>query len=125
MPKVSLAFLTTAALIALVGMGWGTAMAIGGDHSLSPAHAHLNLLGFVVMSIMGLVYALPGMRYNSKLAWTNYGLSAWGAVMMGALLPQVLMGKLPGPVMSVSEIPVILGMLLFLVSLLGNWRKAA
>lgn len=125
MPKVSLAFLTTAALIALAGMGWGTFMAISQDHSLSPAHAHLNLLGFVVLSIMGAVYALPGMRYNTRLAWANFGLSAFGAVAMGVLLPQVLTQKLPGPVMMASEVPVILGMLLFLIALVGNWRKPA
>jgi uncharacterized membrane protein YciS (DUF1049 family) len=117
MPKVSLAFLTTAALIALVGMAWGSHMGMSGDHAMMPAHAHLNLLGFVVLSIMGGVYALPGMRFNSMLAWANYVLSTIGAVLMGV--------KLPGQVMMASEIPVILGMLLFLISLVGNWRKPA
>lgn len=125
MPKVSLAFLTTAALIALVGMAWGSHMGMSGDHSMMPAHAHLNLLGFVVLSIMGGVYALPGMRFNGMLAWANYALSTIGAVLMGVLLPQVLTQKLSGQVMMASEIPVILGMLLFLISLLGNWRKPA
>ena len=124
MPRVSLAFFTTAALAALCGMVWGTIMGITGDHSLSPAHAHLNLLGWVTLSIMGAVYALPGMRFNNTLAWINYGLSTLGAILMGVLLPQVLSQKLPGQVMMASELPVILGMLLFVVSLLGNWRKA-
>lgn len=125
MPRVSLDFFTTAALAALVGMVWGTFMGISGDHSMSPAHAHLNLLGWVTLSIMGAVYALPGMRFNTTLAWVNYGLSTIGAVLMAVLLPQVLSQKLPGQVMMASELPVILGMLLFVVSLLGNWRKAA
>jgi hypothetical protein len=125
MPRVSLAFFTTAALAALCGMVWGTIMGITGDHSLSPAHAHLNLLGWVTLSIMGAVYALPGMRFNTTLAWVNYGLSTIGAVLMGVLLPQVMAQKLPGQVMMASELPVILGMLLFVVSLIGNWRKAA
>ena len=125
MPRVSLAFFTTAALAALCGMVWGTIMGISGDHSLSPAHAHLNLLGWVTLSIMGGVYALPGMRFNNTLAWVNYGLSTIGAVLMAVLLPQVLTQKLSGQVMMASELPVILGMLLFVVSLLGNWRKAA
>ncbi|MCE3288967.1 MAG: conserved hypothetical signal peptide protein [Caulobacter sp.] len=125
MPRVSLAFITTAALAALVGMVWGTFMGISGDHSMSPAHAHLNLLGWVTLSIMGAVYALPGMRFNTTLAWVNYGLSTIGAVLMAVLLPQVLSQKLPGQVMMASELPVILGMPLFVVSLLGNWRQAA
>ena len=125
MPRVSLAFFTTAALAALCGMVWGTIMGITGDHSLSPAHAHLNLLGWVTLSIMGGLYSLPGVRFNSKLAWANYGYSAVGAVLMGVLLPQVMAQKLPGQVMMASELPVIIGMLLFVVSLLGNWRKPA
>lgn len=125
MPRVSLAFFTTAALAALCGMVWGTWMGISGDHSTSPAHAHLNLLGFVTLSIMGGLYALPGVRFNTGLAWANFGLSALGAVLMGALLPQVLAQKLPGQVMMAAEIPAVLGMLLFIVSLLGNWRRPA
>lgn len=125
MPRVSLAFLTTAALIALVGMAWGSQMGASGDHSMMPAHAHLNLLGWVSLSIMGGVYALPGMRFNAIVAWANYGLSTVGAVLMGSLLPLVLQQKLSGQVMMVSEIPAILGVLVFLVSLLGNWRKPA
>ena len=106
-------------------MAWGTHMGMSGDHSLSPAHAHLNLLGWVTLSVMGGFYALPGVRFNSRLAWANYGLSTIGAVMMGVLLPQVLMQKMSGKVMIAAEAPAILGMLLFLVALLGNWRKPA
>jgi hypothetical protein len=125
MPRVSLAFLTTAALIALAGMAWGSQMGASGDHTMMPAHAHLNLLGFVTLSIMGGVYALPGMRFNAMLAWGNYILSTAGAVLMAVLLPQVLLQKMSGHLMMFAEIPAILGMLLFLVSLAGNWRKPA
>lgn len=125
MPRVSLAFFTTAALAALCGMVWGSLMGMSGDHSLSPAHAHLNLLGWVTLSIMGGFYALPGVRFNGALAWANYGLSTLGTVLMAVLLPQVLMQKMPGQVMSAAEIPTILGLLLFIAALLGNWRKPA
>ncbi|MDO9338166.1 MAG: hypothetical protein Q7T61_17370 [Caulobacter sp.] len=125
MPRVSLAFLTTAALTALAGMAWGSQMGASGDHSMMPAHAHLNLLGWVTLSIMGGVYALPGLRYNVMVAWANYVLSTAGAVLMALLLPAVLTEKISGHIMMVAEIPAILGMLLFLVSLLGNWRRPA
>ncbi|HYE44755.1 MAG TPA: hypothetical protein VEA44_03175 [Caulobacter sp.] len=125
MPRVSVAFFTAAALAALCGMAWGTYMGISGDHSLSPAHAHLNLLGWVTLSIMGGFYALPGVRYSPRLAWANFWLSAAGAVLMGALLPQVLTQKMPGQVMMAAELPAILGLLLFIVAVAGNWRKVA
>jgi hypothetical protein len=124
MPRVSLCFFLVAALTAIVGMVWGSYMGVTGDHSLHPAHAHLNLLGWVTLSIMGTFYALPGVRFNAALAWANLLLSATGAILMSVLLPQVLTGKLPGQIMMASEAPVILGMVIFLAAILGNFRKA-
>jgi hypothetical protein len=99
-------------------------MGKSGDHLLAPAHAHLNLLGFVALSIMGGFYALPGAWPAGKLAWGNFVLSTTGALMMGLLLPQVMLGRLPGSVMMAAELPAILGMLLFGVGILRTWRKA-
>ena len=123
MPRVSKAFFLIAALCGLAGMAWGTHMGVSGDHSLSPAHAHLNLLGWVTLSIMGGFYALS--PRTGWLPWANLGLSGTGAVLMGALLPQVLTGKLPGQVMMASEIPAVLGMLLFIVAIVTSFRKPA
>jgi len=125
MPRISVVFFTTAVIIALVGMAWGSMMGASGDHVMMPAHAHLNLLGWVGLSIMGGFYALPGVRYSPIIAWLNYLLSTFGAVGMGVLLPQVLTGKMSGHLMMISEMPLILGMLVFGVSVLGNWRKPA
>ena len=57
-------------------------MGASGDHSLSPVHAHLNLLGLVLMGVMGAFYALAGAAASSKLAWTNFILSNIGVVVM-------------------------------------------
>jgi hypothetical protein len=54
-------FLITAVLILLCGLTLGFYMAIGDDATLVPVHAHLNLVGFVAMSIYGLFYqVMPG-----------------------------------------------------------------
>jgi cbb3-type cytochrome oxidase subunit 1 len=47
-----------AVLLLLAGMVWGLQMAISGDHSAFPAHAHLNLLGFVALFLFGIFYRL-------------------------------------------------------------------
>ena len=67
-----------AMLLVLAGMLWGLQMAITDDHSAFPAHAHLNLLGFVALFLFGIFY-----RLNRKLklaGWPSrrfgYGLSA-------------------------------------------------
>ena len=46
----------SAALAALIGMSLGIQMGMAEDFTLSPAHAHLNLLGWVTMALMGLYY---------------------------------------------------------------------
>jgi cbb3-type cytochrome oxidase subunit 1 len=47
-----------AVLLLIAGMIWGLQMAISGDHSAFPAHAHLNLLGFVALFLFGIFYRL-------------------------------------------------------------------
>ncbi len=57
MKASSVSFLAAVAL-ALCGMVWGVVMAISEDHSSMPAHAHLNLLGWVSLFLFGIFYHL-------------------------------------------------------------------
>lgn len=126
MPRVSLAFFTVAALCGLTGMIWGTYMGATQTFTLSPAHAHLNLLGWVTLSIMGGFYVLAGERASSKLAWTNFALSASGAVILTILLSQILLGNTGiGPMMVIPEVLVIGGMLTFIASIVRTWKRPA
>lgn len=126
MPRVSLAFFTVAALCGLAGMVWGSWMGASGDHLTAPAHAHLNLLGWLGLAVMGGFYALsptpPG-----RLAWINFALSATGAILMAPMLAYLLGGHEAqvGPLMPLPEGMVILGMLAFIASVLRGWRAAA
>ena len=90
MPRVSAAFFAFGALSLLVGMTLGMQMGGSGDFTLMPAHAHLNLLGWVTMSIYGAFYALTRETLSEKLAWTNFGLSAAGVIVMIPLLAMML-----------------------------------
>ena len=73
-------FFATGVLFVLIGMIWGIEMSITQDFALAPAHAHLNLIGFVAMSIYGAFYALsPGAR-ASKLAEVHYWLTVVAVV---------------------------------------------
>lgn len=42
------------------------------DHTLSPAHGHLNLIGFVAMAVFGAYYALSPAATASRLAGIHY-----------------------------------------------------
>ena len=88
MKSVPTMFLATGAFFALLGMIWGILMSASGDHSLSPAHGHLNLVGFVTMSIMGIFYALTPAAAGSKWARAHYFLTVGSVVI---LVPGIMM----------------------------------
>src|SRR5437588_12990110 len=50
MPRVALWFFALAPVYVLIGMSLGIYMGASEDHSLYPAHAHLNLIGWVTMA---------------------------------------------------------------------------
>jgi hypothetical protein len=70
-----------AGLAALCGMTLGIVMGIAQDFTLAPAHAHLNLLGWVTMALYGLYHRSIG-RTGGWLGWTQVLAGALGAVLM-------------------------------------------
>lgn len=74
-----------AAMAALAGMGLGIFMGIAQDFTLAPAHAHLNLLGWVTMAIYGLYHRAAG---------RSGGLPGWVQVVSGALGAALMAGGL-------------------------------
>lgn len=71
MKNIGTLFVVTAALFATFGMLWGIQMSVTQDFSLSPAHAHLNLIGWATMGIFGLYYSITP-QANSRLAVLHY-----------------------------------------------------
>ena len=57
-------------LAAVLGMLWGIQMAATHDHTLSPAHGHLNLVGWVSLMLFGLYYhAVPAAAESALARW--------------------------------------------------------
>jgi len=67
MKASSLSF-PAAVLMVIAGMIWGIVMAITRDHSAMPAHAHLNLLGWVSLFLFGVFYHLHPAIDRSRTA---------------------------------------------------------
>ena len=53
MSKISVAFFGAAVLYALLGMSLGMFMGATEDFTLAPVHAHINLLGWATLALMG------------------------------------------------------------------------
>ena len=120
MPRVSASFFAVGALCVLVGMFWGMHMGEANDFQLAPAHAHLNLLGWVTMALYGTFYALTAQTMSPRLAWINFLLSLAGILVMIPSLAIFLAtsNKDLIKVMVVGEVLSVLALLTFLISVL-------
>ena len=76
------AFFMMAAFYILIGTCWGMYMSVTHDFSTSPAHAHLNLLGFMSLSVMGGFYATLGRDTPGWLLKANFFLNNIGVISM-------------------------------------------
>jgi len=125
MPRVSYAFFSLAALCGLVGTMWGESMGRTNDHSTFIAHAHLNLVGWVSMAVMGTFYALTAANHPRRLAWTNFGLQAIGAACLTIAMVYLMAGTERRfiPVAIVGSAATVLSMLVFLIAVLVCWRN--
>jgi peptidoglycan/LPS O-acetylase OafA/YrhL len=68
------------AVILLAGMLAGIVMGIKQDFTLAPAHAHLNLVGGVLLFLFGLYYRLVPAAGKSTLAKVQGWLHIVGAI---------------------------------------------
>ncbi|HRO12555.1 hypothetical protein [Amaricoccus sp.] len=107
--------IAVAATAALCGMGLGIFMATNHDFTLMPAHAHLNLLGWVSMALYGLYYRGAALL-RIRLAWIQAGIATVGFVTMTGALAALLLTLDPRfePLIGVGASLSLLAMALFL-----------
>lgn len=109
----TLSFRAAVALV-IAGMTWGIVMAASGDHSTMPAHAHLNLLGWVSLFLMGIFYQLHPRIDASRLA--RIQVLVWiPAVLVQAVGVGLVHAGYPAgdPLAALSSIVILGDMLLF------------
>jgi uncharacterized membrane protein len=103
--------------LGLIGIILGIVMGIRQDFVLMPAHAHLNLLGFVTMFLSALYYRVVPEAAASGLARYQAIVSVAGAVVFPIGIACVLLGGHDRfePVVIAGALTVLLGMALFAV----------
>src|SRR5216683_8005449 len=80
--KASTLCFRAAVVLVIVGMVWGLQMAISQDHSAFPAHAHLNLLGWVTLFLFGIYYRLHPSLEGTKIASAQVWVWITGTVIL-------------------------------------------
>src|SRR5436309_16120266 len=77
---ISTLLLRVSVVLGLIGMTLGMVMGIRKDFTLAPAHAHLNLVGFVIPFLAGLYYRAVPQSAQGVLATIQATLAIIGAV---------------------------------------------
>lgn len=119
MKGIGLLFFGSGAVYVMLGMLWGLHMGASKDFTLAPAHAHLNLVGFVTMALMGLFYHLTPRAAASVLSRAHFGLATLGVWTMVPGIAMVDTGRGDGLAI-VGSLLTASAMAVFLVNLVVN-----
>lgn len=84
--------LRTAVVLGFIGFSMGFGMGVSQDFSLAPAHAHMNLLGWVSFFLYGALYALIPQAAVGMLPRIHYVLASVGTVVMVAGIAGIYLG---------------------------------
>jgi cbb3-type cytochrome oxidase subunit 1 len=103
-----------AVLFVITGMAMGIGMAAAHDHSIMPAHAHLNLLGWVSLFLFGIYYKLNPALERSRLAFVQVVIWSVGTVVLTIGVAAIHLGyEAAEPVTAMASFIVLAAMLLF------------
>lgn len=116
MKNLPFLFIFLASLFALGGMALGIYMGMAQDHSLAPAHAHNNLIGWVTMALYGFYYKAVPSAASDRLAAVHFWLALLGSLTIGV---GIAFAETTGWIVQIASLATILGMLLFAVIV---WR---
>jgi cbb3-type cytochrome oxidase subunit 1 len=103
-----------------VGICLGIVMGAREQFTLAPVHAHINLLGFVTLTLAGLIYKAFPAAAETRLARIHFWLHNIGLPPFMVALALMLSGNSGmGPVVGILSVVVGGGVLLFIINV---WR---
>jgi hypothetical protein len=123
MKGISFYFMILAVISVTLGMIWGIQMSATQNHSLSPAHAHLNLIGWVTMAIFAVYYHLVPAAAQGILAKLHLAAAVAGLVLIvpGIVMALTQQGE---ALAKIGSILTLLSMVFFLIIVFTSRGKA-
>jgi cbb3-type cytochrome oxidase subunit 1 len=113
----------TAVAFFVVGVALGTTMGAMQDFRFVHVHAHINLLGWVALGLIGLIYRLHPHLQQGWLAHMHYWLHTVGLVVfMGSFTWGIATGAKPVPLIATGATMVSLAVLLFAANVFTRLR---
>ena len=116
--NVSRNFILVGAVYLALGIVLGMYMGASGNHAPAVAHAHINLLGFTLMAVFGILYKLYPAMAATKIATAHFWLHLVGSFVVLVMIFALTMGWIAeaqmAPIAPIAELLVLLGVLAFL-----------
>ena len=122
MHALSNRFMLFAIAAGVGGMTLGFGMGVTQDFRLAPAHAHMNLLGWVSMFLYGLFYRCEPHAARGILPEVQFWLAAVGLAVMIPGLAHVLLGYDLAPLAGLGAVLTIGSLLVFAAVMLRTMR---
>ena len=106
----------------VAGVALGVAMSAAHDFRLRGVHVHVNLLGWVSMALMGLIYrAFPQAAGSALARWHFWTYQALLPVMLAGLAGVLLGNEQLVPMLAAGSVALAGSVLLFAIAI---WRAA-
>jgi hypothetical protein len=103
-----------AVLFVFVGMAMGIGMAASQNHAIMPAHAHLNLLGWVSLFLFGIYYERRPALDTSRLALIQVIVWSVGTVVLTVAVAAIHLGYTAAdPIAALASLIILAAMVLF------------
>jgi hypothetical protein len=116
LPRLAVWHFRAAILFLLAGLAFGLHMAASHDHTLTPVHAHLNLMGWASLALFGGYYALVPRKAAGRIAFAQFALSTIGILITIPSLALYLSGMPAAePGAAIGSIIFFLGAILFAI----------
>lgn len=115
-------FIKVSTIYFLIGITFGIYIGVADQFQFSSAHAHINLLGWVSLAIIGAIYHLFPEAGENKLAKGNFWLMMLGVPLLTFAMVLFRMGmeEFAGPMSGVGGILILIGVLVFVVNIMLN-----
>lgn len=115
-------FIIAALMSLLAGECMGIWMGIAHDFTLSPAHAHLNLLGWVTLALYGIMHRAYPMLAQAKAAKAQAALAIVGSVGLPVGIAMSILTQNP-TLAIIASLIVVAATATFLVMFAGEVRR--
>jgi len=123
--KASSLSFKAAVLFATTGMAMGITMAATHDHSVFPAHAHLNLVGWVSLFLIGIYYRFSPPLDMSRAALVQVSVWILGTIVLTIGVAAIYLGHPAAePIAIVGSLIIFADMLFFAVLVFRPATKA-